>query len=89
MMALLLALLAMVFVARSAHTVAPEQRGVVLRFGRHQAYAEPGLHFIVPFIDRMHRVQLEDEVPGWRALDEAQLRDAVLARVFGAGLGRP
>ncbi len=34
------------------------ERGVVLRFGRLQAVREPGLRFIIPFVDVMHPVSL-------------------------------
>jgi regulator of protease activity HflC (stomatin/prohibitin superfamily) len=34
------------------------ERGVVLRFGRYIGTREPGLRFIIPFVDRMTRVSL-------------------------------
>jgi len=39
------------------YQVAPEEEGLVLRFGRHVKTAEPGLHFKLPFgIDRVIKV---------------------------------
>lgn len=42
----------------SIRVVKQYERGVVLRFGRLQATKTPGLRFIIPFVDVMHRVSL-------------------------------
>jgi len=36
---------------RSMYTVQPNELAVVLRFGKYQSTAEPGLHFCVPLVD--------------------------------------
>lgn len=44
-------------VVSTAYTIDPEEVGVVLRFGKHVATTDPGLHFKLPFgIDRVHKV---------------------------------
>lgn len=41
------------------YTIAPDEAGVVLRFGKYVGTSEPGLHFKVPFgIDKVNKVQL-------------------------------
>jgi len=47
----ILALLALVSTASSATRIHQGQRGLVERFGRYKDTLEPGLHFIVPFVD--------------------------------------
>ncbi len=42
--------------------VRPYQRGVVERLGRYHATANPGLRFIIPFADRMIRVDMREQV---------------------------
>jgi regulator of protease activity HflC (stomatin/prohibitin superfamily) len=42
----------------SARVVKQYERGVVLRFGRLVGIRNPGLNFIIPFIDRMTKVSL-------------------------------
>ena len=47
----------------SLRLVQQYQRGVVLRFGRlREAVREPGLHVLVPFVDRMTRVSVQTVV---------------------------
>jgi len=40
--------------------VRPTHRGLVERFGRYNRYAEPGLHLIIPFAERMFRVDIRE-----------------------------
>jgi regulator of protease activity HflC (stomatin/prohibitin superfamily) len=47
----ILALLALVSAASSATRIHQGQRGLVERFGRFKDTLEPGLHFIMPFVD--------------------------------------
>lgn len=38
------------------------ERGLVERFGAYQKTVEPGLHFIAPFMDRMLRINMREQV---------------------------
>jgi regulator of protease activity HflC (stomatin/prohibitin superfamily) len=42
--------------------VRPYQRGVVERLGRYKATVDPGLRIIVPFVDRIHFVDMREQV---------------------------
>jgi len=46
----------------SVKIVRPFQRGVVERLGRYHATAGPGLRLIIPFIDRLIRVDMREQV---------------------------
>jgi len=51
-------ILLIVLLAMSIRVVTQYEQGVLLRFGRLIRTLKPGLHFIIPFIDVMHRVSL-------------------------------
>lgn len=41
--------------------IRPKERGLIERFGNYQKYAKPGFHFIIPFVDRMYRVNVTEQ----------------------------
>jgi regulator of protease activity HflC (stomatin/prohibitin superfamily) len=54
-----LALLGLVLLGSAVRVITQYERGVVLRFGRVRAATRgPGLALIVPFVDRLHRVNM-------------------------------
>jgi modulator of FtsH protease HflK len=61
--ALLLAIAVLLFA--SFYTIAPEERGIVLRLGRYRGPAfdaGPGLHFKLPFIDAVEKLPVERQL---------------------------
>jgi len=65
--------------AASVRVVPHDSRIVVVRLGRPCAVLEPGIRFILLFLDRIHRVSLDRAVPNWRELTEAELQERLLA----------
>ncbi|HMC41677.1 MAG TPA: SPFH domain-containing protein, partial [Acidimicrobiales bacterium] len=57
-----LAFVLLVFSSASVKIIRPYQRGLVERLGRYHATVEPGMRVIVPFIDRMIRVDMRESV---------------------------
>lgn len=57
-----LAVVLLVIAALSVRIVRPYQRGLVERLGRYHATAEPGLRIIIPFVDRLQRVDMREQV---------------------------
>lgn len=53
-------LLATVVLWKCFYTVKPNEQAVVLRFGKEHAVAPPGLHFCIPFVDRVYKVSVEE-----------------------------
>ncbi len=51
-----------VFLAAAVKIVRPYQRGIVERLGKYKATMEPGLHILVPFIDKMRLVDMREQV---------------------------
>jgi regulator of protease activity HflC (stomatin/prohibitin superfamily) len=56
------ALLLFLVALKAIKIVRPYQRGVVERLGRYHATANPGLRFIIPFIDRLILVDMREQV---------------------------
>ncbi len=42
--------------------VRPTSRGLIERLGRYHTFAEPGFHWIIPFIDRMFEVNVTEQM---------------------------
>jgi regulator of protease activity HflC (stomatin/prohibitin superfamily) len=59
---LILSFFAFVYLASAIKIVRPYQKGVVERLGKYQRTYEPGLHVIVPFIDRLTKVDMRENV---------------------------
>lgn len=58
---IILLVLIVLYVANSSfYTVEPHEQAVVLRFGKNYATATPGLHFQIPFVDRVYKVSMEE-----------------------------
>jgi regulator of protease activity HflC (stomatin/prohibitin superfamily) len=77
--------LLLVFSAASVKVVRPFQRGLVERLGRYHATVEPGLRVIVPFIDRMIRVDMREsvvEVPPQEVITSDNVVVSVYAVVY-------
>ncbi len=59
---LLMLVLVFIIAVTSVRIVSPYEKGVIERLGRYQRTAEPGLHFIGPFIDTMRKVDMREQV---------------------------
>ena len=57
-----LVVLAVITLASTAFQIKPEEVGLVLRFGRHVRTTEPGLHFKIPFTERVLRVPVQRQL---------------------------
>jgi regulator of protease activity HflC (stomatin/prohibitin superfamily) len=51
-----------VYAVAAIRIVRPYEKGVVERLGKYQHTFEPGLHMIVPFLDRMTKVDMRENV---------------------------
>jgi regulator of protease activity HflC (stomatin/prohibitin superfamily) len=85
---IILAVLAVVLFAVSAASVKiirPYQRGLIERLGRYRATVEPGLRVILPFVDRMVRVDMREsvvEVPRQEVITSDNVVVSVYAVVY-------
>jgi regulator of protease activity HflC (stomatin/prohibitin superfamily) len=44
--------LLILFLSAALRIVRPTQRGLVERFGKYNRFAPPGLHFMIPFVEK-------------------------------------
>ncbi|MGV8083538.1 MAG: SPFH domain-containing protein [Coriobacteriia bacterium] len=51
-----------VYTASAIRIVRPYEKGIVERFGKYQTTRESGLNFIVPFVDRMTKIDMRENV---------------------------
>jgi regulator of protease activity HflC (stomatin/prohibitin superfamily) len=51
-------LVLLVLLIASIRIVRPTHRGLVERFGKYNRYANPGLHLIIPVVERMYQVDI-------------------------------
>lgn len=56
------AVLGLVTLAKTARIVAQYEKGLVTSFGKYKAMVPPGLHFLVPFIEDLIRVDMRERV---------------------------
>ena len=52
----------LIFAIRAVRIIRPHEKGVVERLGRYLCTWEPGLHLLVPFIDRVTKVDMRENV---------------------------
>jgi len=55
-------IVALIIVFLAFKTVRQTERGLIERFGKYNRYAEPGLHIIIPFIERMVIVNITEQM---------------------------
>jgi regulator of protease activity HflC (stomatin/prohibitin superfamily) len=54
--------LVILFLSAALRIVRPTQRGLVERFGKYNRFAPPGLHFMIPFVEKMYLVNITEQM---------------------------
>jgi len=84
--AIVIGLLALIFLSTSFYTVDPEEAALVLRFGKYVRTADPGLHFKIPFgVEDALKVPIQRQLKaefGFRTLS-AGVKSQFTTRGFG------
>jgi regulator of protease activity HflC (stomatin/prohibitin superfamily) len=57
-----LAFVLFVFAASGVRIVRPFQRGLIERLGRYKATVDPGLRLIIPFVDKIQKIDMREHV---------------------------
>ncbi len=57
-----LAVVLFVFAASGVRIIRPFQRGLVERLGRYKATVDPGLRMIIPFVDKIVKIDMREQV---------------------------
>jgi regulator of protease activity HflC (stomatin/prohibitin superfamily) len=61
----------------SIKVVREDYRYVIFRIGKFFRIVGPGLILILPFIDKVVKVNLSEAIPGWQTLSEEQLNEKI------------
>ncbi len=81
----LLLLVALLVICRSAKVLEKNHRGVLFRLGRFEKILEPGFHLVLPYFDRLFKVNVDDKIPMWKGLTaeelEEKLKEAVITQL--------
>jgi membrane protease subunit HflK len=59
---IILGIVAVIFLAGSFYTVAPDEMGVILRLGRFARATDPGLHFKLPLVETLTKVPVQRQL---------------------------
>ncbi len=59
---LIIFVFAFVYIASAIRIIRPYEKGVVERLGKYQRTYEPGLHIIIPFLDRVTKIDMRENV---------------------------
>ena len=65
-----------ILAAKSLVFIKPHERAVVLRLGKFVGVLSPGLNIVLPFVDRVVKVRL-DQIQGHELMSEQQLLDKI------------
>ena len=71
-----------VAVAAGLKVVGQAQKGLVERFGRFDRQVDPGLHLIFPFIERIRRIDMREQVVDVPPQEERSPADRWVPRVL-------
>jgi len=76
-------ILVLLVLFESLKVVKENQRGVLFRIGRYEKVIGPGIFFILPAIDRLVKINLNDKLPGWQGLSKRELENKVKEIAIG------
>jgi regulator of protease activity HflC (stomatin/prohibitin superfamily) len=82
---LLIPLAIAVFIAAAVKHVEEGDRLLVERMGRYRRICGPGKHFLLPFIDRGIRIDLNEALPGWQGMTGQEIETKMMRQRYGAG----
>lgn len=77
--------LIILYVCLSLHTIRPTDRGLVERFGKYNRFGNPGLVWIIPFVERLIKVNITEmmvDAGGQEIITKDSLNAQVDAQVY-------
>jgi regulator of protease activity HflC (stomatin/prohibitin superfamily) len=57
-----LAIIVIIFLVLSIRTVRPTTRGLIERFGKYNRFANPGIVFLIPFVERLIQINITENM---------------------------
>lgn len=77
--------LAIVYISLSLKTIRPTDRGLIERFGRYNRFGNPGLVWIIPFVERLIKINITEmmvDAGGQEIITKDSLNAQVDAQVY-------
>jgi modulator of FtsH protease HflK len=71
----IIGIIVLIIVGTAIKTVGPEEEGVVIQLGQYDRTVQPGLNFIIPFFETMHKIPVQRQLKqefGFRTSDLKQ-----------------
>jgi regulator of protease activity HflC (stomatin/prohibitin superfamily) len=68
---------AVIYLAVGIRIVKPEEWLIVLRFGKYNGFRKQGIHWVVPFVDKTIRVDLNQVSASWKDTSDEILETKV------------
>ncbi len=77
------ALFVVTFLLLSVRVVGQHERVAIMRLGQFLGVRGPGVVWLLPFLDRATRVDLDREIQGWQSLSAEELAREIERRLTG------
>lgn len=71
------AIIVCVMIFKGVLVVPENHRAGVIRLGRYDRTLSPGLCLIIPFIEVVKTINLDEKVRGWKGMSERELNEKV------------
>jgi regulator of protease activity HflC (stomatin/prohibitin superfamily) len=71
----------LIFVVLSVRVVGEHERLVIERLGVFIGIRGPGMVWVLPFLDKATRINLDRDIPNWRSLSTEQLAPEIQRRL--------
>ncbi|MGA3286208.1 MAG: SPFH domain-containing protein [Bacteroidota bacterium] len=71
-----------IVLSKSIKIVREDQRVVIFRLGKYFGVGGPGIVFILPFVDKIQKVDLNESLPGWQTLPKELLEERLKSLVI-------
>jgi regulator of protease activity HflC (stomatin/prohibitin superfamily) len=82
----ILPLVVLILLLLSLRVVGEQERLAIVRLGRFVGIRGPGVVWVLPFLDKTTRINLDRDIPNWRSLSAEQLAGEIERRLTMAGL---
>jgi len=74
---IIFAVLAVIILAKALKIVKEDERLAIFRLGHFFRLVGPGLVLLIPVVDRGVKVNLSENIPGWKGLSKAELDERI------------
>lgn len=74
---ILFTIFVIIFIGVAIKTVKENERGVIFRIEKFFKVVGPGIVLVLPFVDKLVKIDLNEKIPNWYNLKENELNEKV------------